>query len=363
MYICTSSPNTMEFFKQVAIRSADLNDYDDLKLVSTRNQRRVAESVADRVIDCLHGRRDYGGQAIRHGSFLRLTNLAKPGISDVDVIAFISEDYNGNELSSIDDFEDLRNDASQNIKDHLMNNLNDCFATVELDEFWKGLCIKLRVKNHWSARHFWNVDVIIAYDASQDAQSRIAAYKSLRGMTISQKTINTNAFSICRNIFVEEIYQVNPRLRTLVRLLKCFNWISKEKGNCEKGVSSVVVEMLVILLYMKCTIPCNFGLNRALCTCLEHIGYPRSRNDVWITVDDFLYPEDAVGVPHKPTDFQLWQMRENCGADGLIVVDPFAPFSNLAVRKRRIVQAWEALTEDAQDVFQYLKRNGVAPYQ
>lgn len=366
MNINKSSPDTMEFLQRVAIRSAQLTDYDRIKLTSSTAQNRAANHVADNVIGVLDDRPDYRGPAELHGSYARGTNLAIIGTSDVDILCSIQEDYNANRLQNFCDFEGIRNEASVDIKNFLMENLTQSFSSVTLLEFWEGLCLKLRVKNHWQPNG-WNVDVIFAFYRLPN-NSVDDNYCDLEDMTLSVKVRNTNAFALDRNRFCNEIFGYDQYLRPLTRLLKQFNWISQRGAGCAKGVNSFVMEMLVVILYTNDTIPNDFELNRALCTCLQFIGYPSSRNDVWMgdwSSEKWGAPWSEcgfAGVPFEPTAWQLRKMRDQCGDYALVIADPFSPFSNIAVRKARTADAWAALTRDAQNFFHYLESNGVSPY-
>ena len=174
MEILKSTPNTLETFKLVAIRSDQLQNFDKLKLVSSRNESRVARSVALSVCEILCERPHFGGRAIMHGSYTRSTSLAKPDLSDIDIVCTIEDDYNGNKLNTIKDFDLIRWGASTSITNHLERNLTTKFpaAKVLVVPKSKGFCIKLQVKTSVLARNWWDVDVIIAGDKLCDSVSQ-----------------------------------------------------------------------------------------------------------------------------------------------------------------------------------------------
>ena len=210
MGIFKNSPNSLDFFKTAAVRSSQLEEYDLVKLQSSRNANRVASSVAGRVIRILDNRPTYAGRAIPHGSFTRGTNLAKPGLSDVDVLCFVRQNRTGSRtIASLNEFDGVRRDAAAEIRDHLLNHLPGVFDRVELKEFWEGLCVTLLLKNDWRARHSWRVDVIIAFEGV----NHDGILREMRSLTRTEANHNANALSIPRHEFISGYHEDCPRLR------------------------------------------------------------------------------------------------------------------------------------------------------
>ena len=144
---------------------------------------------------------------------------------------------------------------------------------------------------------------------------------------------------------IQEQYDQCEDLTVLVRLLKHFNQRVGELPPA-KHVNSFVFEAMVAILFDNGTIPLRFNMSRAFCTCIEYIAFPE---DIWASC--------AV-----PTEEELVDMRSNCGETGLIIVDPVAPFKNIADRTNRTNRAWKLLTKKASKLYNSLTANGVLPY-
>jgi len=326
-------------FKTTAIRCSTLYDFDERELEPAPYVNGVAARIADRIICILDARRDYRGSAVMHGSFTKGTNLREPGLSDIDILCYINEDYHENQFDYLSEYEEVREEASQSVVRHLLNNLpHSLFYDVELVENWKGLCAKFRLKNSDRARYWWYIDIIFAYEA----KDKYTTIRELDDMSFSDAIVNKNALSEWRNDFIREKLDANADLKILVRLLKYFN--KKVVDHSGKKINSFVFEALVAILYGN-TIPHCFDINRALCTCFHFIG---CGGDIWCN--------------GAPTDGELARMRRNSGDGGLIIVDPLATFNNIAARTRKTQDAWRQLKQSALDIVQFLKSNGVASY-
>ena len=327
-------------FNEVAKGSRSLIEFDSHYLQSTSHQNENAFRTSACIIDILDGRRVYRGTTVPHGSFTRGTNLREHGLNDIDILCYISEDRNGTELSSLQDFQMLRKAAMKSIVKYLVNNLPDRFARVVMVAQWTGLCVQFQVKDYIRDPRVWKIDVIFAFEA-QDYEE---TFNELYEMSMHDAMVNINALSHWKNEFVQDQYDQCPDLKTLVRLLKYFN---KRVGQLPpaKHVNSFVFESMVAILYENGIIPLRFDMSRALCTCIWYIGYPE---DIWAN-------------SAEPTEDELSEMRRNCGDDGLIIVDPVAPFNNIAARTNRTERAWKILTRKAKQVFHFLQ-DKVTPY-
>ena len=200
--------NAIEFFQNVAVRSRPLEAYIDEKLTPSQNADSVADHIASTVIEVLDERDYFRGRAIKHGSFARRTNLATPGVSDVDVLCFIEEDSDGYEISCLRDFERVRVDALMEIRDHLVQNLHIWFHEVTVHQFWAGLCVSFLIKTSYRA-HTWKVDVIIAFDGA----NHIEVLREMQTMTRTEANHNANALSEERNDFLNDYLDYYPQLR------------------------------------------------------------------------------------------------------------------------------------------------------
>ena len=203
-------PRKMEItsFQDTAIRSSQLEEYDEKELTTSQYADNVADSIANCFIEVLDDRIDYRGRAIRHGSFTRETNLANPGVSDVDVLCFIGEGY-GYKIHSLSDFEQVREDALVEIKDHLLQNLDSHFFEVNLHQFWPRLCVSFLVKTGYRARTPWKVDVIIAFEGV----NHNGILREMRSLSRTEANHNANALSIQRNDLIGRYLDDCPRLR------------------------------------------------------------------------------------------------------------------------------------------------------
>ena len=228
--------------------------------------------------------------------------------------------------------------------------------------------IKLRVKRNGIAHNPWNIDIIFAHDLS--VNNNIPQWPlisvELEAMQPSKRLAQTNSMALWRNALLQSIYHVHPLAKTLVRILKAWNrMVMAGELEC-KSVNSFTLEVLALLLLDNGFIPADFNLSKALATCLFAIAFPSHVPALF-----FRRSSDFVNWPAPPDQSQLvaltkkvdpTAMKAGFAEGGFVLVDPLAPFSNLATRKPKTFEAWNRLERHATGFFEFLGSKKVRPY-
>ena len=222
------------------------------------------------------------------------------------------------------------------------------------------------------AHHPWNIDIIFAHDLA--VNNNIPRWPQisveLEKMQPPQRLAQTNSMAPWRNTFLNHLYHLHPRAKSLVRILKAWNRMvmadEPERNHC---VNSFTLEVLALLLLDNGSIPASFNLSKALATCLFAVAFP-SHVPALIFLSQ-MAGADAMDQPARPNLCQLEALIKNANASaaqaggaegGLVLVDPFAPFSNLAAWKPKAFEAWNRLERQAAEFFEFLEAKKVRPY-
>ena len=206
-----------DFKRRAALDRLYLFDAAVLKPLSFQDAE--VHRIADRVIDILYNRQRFGGNAIKHGSITRGTNLRKPGLSDIDILCYINDDFYRRPIRGLRDFNRVRGEASYWIADHLLDSFRGEFYNSELIEHFEGLCAKFQVKKSRGDEFWSHIDIIFAFESFDDDETSREFFE----MSLSGALINTNTMSELRNYYVEVQFKECGDLKVLVRLLKYLN--------------------------------------------------------------------------------------------------------------------------------------------
>jgi len=357
------TPINEAVFRNCAVKSSQLQELDKLRCQSSFNARRTAQFYADKMVGILDSRNLFQGPSEMHGSWLRKTNTKKPGLSDIDILCYIHEDKNKYPIETMEDFHRIRFSASIHVKQLLEKELSKEFEYGKITGFYSGFVIKVEVKEDARALKPWKMDVIFCHDLEPnnnpvpDYALIDRQFKKLE--PFSKRTANVSSLARLRHAILDGVFNECPRLKTLVRLLKHYNKdVVMKRWDCEP-VNSFVLEMLVALLFSNDVIPPRFHLNRAFATCLTAIAEPDEVPVLFFKENHLAY---AKPQPFLPDARQLNDLRKGAGNDSLVLVDPAAPFSNIAVKKARVAEGWEKLEEAAGDFVAFLRTKGVGPY-
>ena len=219
------------------------------------------------------------------------------------------------------------------------------------------------------AHHPWNIDIIFAHDLA--VNNNIPRWPQisveLEKMQPPQRLAQTNSMAPWRNTFLNHLYHLHPRAKSLVRILKAWNRMvmadEPERNHC---VNSFTLEVLALLLLDNGSIPASFNLSKALATCLFALAFPSQVPALFFQRQ--MAGGDAMDRPAPPNRNQLAALIKNAnkkagGAEGgLVLVDPFAPFSNLAARRKNTFEAWKRLECQAAEFVKFLGSKNVTPY-
>jgi len=359
--ITKRSPISINFFQPVASNKKAIEAYLRLRLTPSEGAKNAANDVASKVVAALRKCPKFVGRAVQSGSVVRDVSLKKPLWSDVDVVCFIHRDKRGAAISSFAEFEKARFGASDFIENFLNDEIGKHFPEATVVKGTKGFVIKLEVKRNAISIRPWCIDVLLAFDLEINNNVPQWAGISQELENLEAKKFNqTSSMAPYRDAFLKGIYARAPRLKGLVRALKAYYRILTS-GERESTVNGFFFEMLAVALFANGLIPANFSMPRALATCFQAIARPSK-------VPALSFPEerggggDAMDRPAPPTDDQLAAMKKKAGANCLVIVDPFAPFNNLAARKKKQTDAWPVLEEGAANILQSLESRNVIAY-
>ena len=361
--ITKRSPVSMRFFQSIGDNKNALEAYQRLRLTPSKNAKDACKDVASRVIQALDQCPKFVGRAVHTGSGVRDVSLKKPLWSDVDIVCFLQRDTNDRLITSFEHFEKARWIASKFVKEYLENEIGTYFdeASVVHDGCVTGFVVKLEVKRSSISIRPWSVDVLFARDLeinNNEPQWGLVE-RELDELLLATKRTQTNSMAPYRDAFLQGIYTQTPRLKGLVKSLKAFYRILTS-GERKSTVNGFFFEMLAVLLFFNKFIPANFSLPRALATCYEAMAAPSKFPALCFGRERA--GGDALNRPAPPSDEQLSAMKNKAGAYCLVLVDPFAPFNNVAAKKRKQMDAWPVLEEGAANILEALKSKNVAPY-
>jgi hypothetical protein len=173
--------------------------------------------------------------------------------------------------------------------------------------------------------------------------------------TICNSTVrlyHTTALCEPRTDFLKDFLSKNStELRCLIRTIKFFNKeLVRYTGNV-KSINNSALELLVMLLHHNNVFPPNFQYHRAFATCMRAIAYPQE-------TPILLFSKIKNG-PDPPSKQQLSLLRQEVGDGRLILVDPFCPFSNFALKR---TAGWDVLQREAIEMVAFLDMNSIKPY-
>ena len=207
----------------------------------------------------------------------------------------------------------------------------------------------------------WYVDILFAFDLemNNNVPQWPLVMNELHAMKGSEKFLQTSSMAPFRDAFYSGLYSRTPRLKVVVKHLKCFNRIF---GGAEREstVNSFFFESLALLLFDNGYIPSNFSVPRALATCHAAIADPSKVPALFFAQQGG--GGDALARPVPPTKDQLVGMKKRAGPKCLVLIDPFAPFNNLAIQKANQQGAWDDLPFGAKSMVELLKSQNVTPY-
>jgi len=358
--ITKRSPIDVNFLKAIGEIMNAVEAYDRRRLTPSKNARRAAKDVARKIIQIVEAC-PFVGRAVQTGSSVRGTNLKKPGWSDVDLICFLHAAHYGRLISSFVDFEKFRWKASEEVRDHLAKKIGGSFDEAEIAHFERGFVIKLEVKRSSRSLRPWCVDVMFARDLEENNNHPhwSLVQREFDQLPQSKKLTQTHSVAPYRDAFLQRRYVETPRLLVPIRWLKAFNRIL-DRGDRKYAVYGFFFEMLVVLLFSNGFIPAHFNIPRALATCYAAIASPSQVPALCFEKERA--GGDALDRPAPPTKDQLAAMKKQAGANCLVLVDPFAPFNNVAFKKEKQMDAWSVLEKGAADMLEDLKSKNVFPY-
>jgi len=360
--------------------------FDNFELRPSGNADRSGRDVADLVIRTLESLAEgkgegLAGRAVLSGSRARGVALKKPGWSDVDILFFLQRDRRGVWIDSFEHFEKERYGAFKLIKESLAAELPNVFAeAVVVDSECKpGFVIKLKVQRGRKSIDAWNVEISFAFDIAPNNNNPNwdEIRRQLAAMPLSKRRAQSNSFAEFRNAFLNKIYDsdnsertvqcyqcgsddvIEPGLRVLVRLLKAWYRVLLQDHDLKKTVCSFMLEMLALSLFSNGIIPDDFDLAKAFSTCMKFIVTAECTAS-GATVLSF---SQEVGggdnsnrpVPPFPQENLAWP-------NGLVLVDPFAPYTNVAYRKKQQSEEWRVLIEGAKQTLDFMELHNTPPY-
>jgi len=369
--ITKRSPLRMDFFHQIHANAKSLAAFDRLRLRPSRNAMSAGEDVAIKVVELLEQCPHFRLRPVVSGSQQRSVKLKKPDWSDIDVVCMIQADTrNGRDtqIQTFEHFHKIRFAASKLIKEWLDYQFENGQFFAEqsiLDNDTPGFVLKLGVKRNSSAHHIWKIDVLFAHELSVNNNApqwnHVMSQLNLMKQP-SMQFSQTSSMAPYRDAFINSLYAKHPQAKPLVRHLKAWNRILMRgiDETQELTVSGFVYEMLVLLLVENGVIPKSFDLPSALATCYFLLAHPER-------IGILTFPTekgggDAMSRPAPPKQHQLEALRRSAG-QGLVLVDPMAPFSNVAQRKPKYAEAWRRVDQGAASSYNSLRAQGVSRYE
>ena len=232
----------------------------------------------------------------------------------------------------------------------------------------------MRIKRFSVAFNPWNIDILFAHELSfnNNAPQWNTVQQQLAAMSPPSKPLSqTNSMAPFRDDFLKSLYDKHPRAKRVVRFLKAWNRVLMKKANEpapgeEHCISGFFFEMLALLMIENGLIPTILDLSRALATCLFAIVNPNRVKPLFFPAE--MAGGDAFSRPAPPNQRQLDDLRRSSSEEAgegecLVLVDPMAPFNNVARRKKKTKEAWERLEGGAKKFLQFLESKNVRHYE